>query len=468
MINEIVKIVKKKSFIIMLCIITGWAFLTNFIYRSFDDLGEMIEETSFTESEDEDAEDDIYLKIENAVTKEKKQLEKKYDEEAWQSYYIDNYLDEYLRTIISHDLGYDEDEDAYESNKVIYEEILKGLEDDDWRHVVKTEIKHYETQVKSDPSFKIDLEGAKIRLDKDIIYGDDYQNANLERLIDSQTSLWNISLYYKADLDDDYKLDKETIDKMDEVNETDYHNHREQYLTNKYALEHNLDFDKMGSNYTVFTQFFSEYSLMIVIMIFIIAGSMMSNEYSTGTIKLLLVRPYTRMKILLSKYLTLILSILFTIGITMLIQLIVGSIILDIKSLSMPVTVYSPITDTLNTYSLVSYLGLSTMGILPAILILATLSFMFGTIFNSKSLAITVGFVAYFIGNIFSVFIESGKAWLKYIVSFNWDWTPYIFNLNPTLKGLTFNFSVLICLLWLGAMLVTAFVVFKHKDINNI
>ena len=175
MINEIVKIVKKKSFIIMLCIITGWAFLTNFIYRSFDDLGEMIEETSFTESEDEDAEDDIYLKIENAVTKEKKQLEKKYDEEAWQSYYIDNYLDEYLRTIISHDLGYDEDEDAYESNKVIYEEILKGLEDDDWRHVVKTEIKHYETQVKADPSVKIDLEGAKIRLDKDIIYGDDYQ-----------------------------------------------------------------------------------------------------------------------------------------------------------------------------------------------------------------------------------------------------------------------------------------------------
>ena len=71
---------------------------------------------------------------------------------------------------------------------------------------------------------------------------------------------------------------------------------------NEYRIQHNvapLDYKSMA---TVVLD--SKY-LMIMVSIFtiIVAGGIVAGEFSTGTIKLLLIRPINRTKILVSKYL---------------------------------------------------------------------------------------------------------------------------------------------------------------------
>ena len=45
----------------------------------------------------------------------------------------------------------------------------------------------------------------------------------------------------------------------------------------------------------------------IIILILMVASTIVAEEFTTGTIKLLLIKPFSRGKILLSKYLTVIL-----------------------------------------------------------------------------------------------------------------------------------------------------------------
>ena len=57
---------------------------------------------------------------------------------------------------------------------------------------------------------------------------------------------------------------------------------------------------------------------------------------------------------------------------------------------------------------------------------------------------------------------------LKYIVTLNWDWTVYLFGGTSPYKGVTFPFSVIICLIYFIVLLMLSFVVFKKRNIKNI
>ena len=71
-------------------------------------------------------------------------------------------------------------------------------------------------------------------------------------------------------------------------------------------------------------------------------------------------------------------------------------------------------------------------------------------------------------GLITALLIGIDKPWAKYVIGFNWDFKPYMFNCRPTISGINFEFSVLICLLYFLVLIIPAFIVFKHKDIKNI
>ena len=58
-----------------------------------------------------------------------------------------------------------------------------------------------------------------------------------------------------------------------------------------------------------------------------IAGTIVSEEFNKGTIKLLLVKPYTRNKILLSKFITTLIMIVFVIIVTITMQILIGGVL---------------------------------------------------------------------------------------------------------------------------------------------
>ena len=74
-----------------------------------------------------------------------------------------------------------------------------------------------------------------------------------------------------------------------------------------YILENKEDINNTSDLRFILTNFYSEYLFLILVFGVMIAGAIVSEEYSKGTIKSLLITPYKRSKILLSKFITVIL-----------------------------------------------------------------------------------------------------------------------------------------------------------------
>ena len=114
---------------------------------------------------------------------------------------------------------------------------------------------------------------------------------------------------WKQGLQQDIELYEQ---EYENTNEEWYKNWMEsQIAINQYRIEN--DIPPSYVDYSMWS-FIDESSLMITfvgLFVIIIASGIVANEYSRGTIKMLLVKPYKRWKILLSKYITVILSLLF-------------------------------------------------------------------------------------------------------------------------------------------------------------
>src|SRR3954465_7589975 len=107
--------------------------------------------------------------------------------------------------------------------------------------------------------------------------------------------------------------------KLDEEDRTFY---QQQIAVNDYHLEHNI----RSTDGTMWDGVNGSASLMIMITIFtiIIVGDSVAGEFSSGTIKLLLIRPARRVKILVSKYISFLLF-----GMLLLLTLFVISVVIN-------------------------------------------------------------------------------------------------------------------------------------------
>lgn len=463
--NELFKVIKKKGFLIMIIVMLAYAVLTNFIYKTLSSYifegTEYINE-DYAERWDVNNREDLPYYVEEKTSYDVYKLGEKYDSDSWQHNYLNNSeAYDILYRINSYENKLTMNEEDYLSAKDEYDKLIKQLDTDDWKQVAQNEKKEYEEQLaleenpRTKKELEIRIEGQNIRLDRNISYAKGSLNEALTKYIDNKIALLDY---------EDQDISKMTVDEQSKYFEV-----HEAYLANEYALEHDVDIYTTGSLRSIMGSFFNEYLLMLVIMIFMIAGSITSQEFSKGTIKLLLLKPYSRVKILLSKYITVILSIFIAFIIMFIIQLVVGGIFFGYDSLSVPIIVYSNISDSITIVNVFQYILLNFIGLLPCFLILATLAFATSTIFANTALAVVIGFVGYIGGNMVSELLSSLKYWwIKYIYCFNWDLTPYIFNHYPAIKGLSLSFSIIICIVYLLLLLVPTFIFFKRKDITNV
>jgi len=79
--------------------------------------------------------------------------------------------------------------------------------------------------------------------------------------------------------------------------------------TNEYIIKNKKDINDNNSLVNVLHNFPSDFGLFILIYIIMISGSIVSEEFSKGTIKYLLTKPYRRRTILASKLITILLLI---------------------------------------------------------------------------------------------------------------------------------------------------------------
>lgn len=473
--NELYKILHKKSTYIVLIITVLFAILVNVIYNteissSYYYSYELDSETEATYqsyvnnfNSDRDSYDDlIYYK----TTLEINSLLKKYDSNTWQEQIIDNY---YRNIVNSYYYAYYKNKDDVEAIKN-YEEATKALQEDDWQYFAKIELEELKANLKEIKLMlennnltdkqkqdyemqvfvaEVNIEMAEYRLKENVKYKSGYLDTAIENV---NNYAYNVALYNQAS----------------EKEKPEYEASVREFYENKYILDNKEDTNNNQSARAVLMNFFDEYYFLILVFGIMIAGGIVSDEFNKGTIKSLLITPYKRSKILLAKFLTVLLIIPIFIIFGLAVQFIIGGIIFGFDSLSIPVVVYNITSKSLEVINLFKYVLLQFITTLPKVILLTTLAFAFSTIINNTAFAIAVTFCGYIGSEIINQFalIYKVKA-LNYFVTTNWDFGSYLFGGN-SIFGNSIGHAIIVCLVYFAIMVVTSFIVFKKKDIKNI
>ena len=468
--NELYKILHKRSTKIFLIITVIFVILTNVIYRYSDDL--LVFSTTYYEDYDtalsyvNDYENsgigdkELYNYYKSFI--ETYDLANNYDSNSWQ---YQKYMEDYWNLLQEYYRYLDEELDAsLISNEL--EETKNNIENNNWQYFVNNDTNNINESINNiknslnsslSNNEKINYEKElfileeqlklnEYRIENDVAFGNDYLNDAINAI--------NNSLYSMAE----YQYS----------NDVDYQDSVKSYYENWYILDNKVDTNNNQTLRSVFVNFFNEYSFLILVFGIMIAGGIVSDEFNKGTIKSLLIIPHKRSKILLAKYISVLIMLLFIIGIFIVSELLIGGILMGFGSLSIPVVVYNITDSCLEVLNIFGYLILQILANLPQIILLVTLAFACSVIVNSTAFSIVIPFCGIIASELINGFaLVYDIKILNYFVTTNWDFTVYLFG-GTSIYGNSLIHAIIVCLVYLIIMLVVTFIVFKKKDIKNI
>ena len=353
------------------------------------------------------------------------------------------------------------------------DDLLTKLDENDWKYFAREDLAKAEQQIeqlnaqKEQTEDKAVLENieteldnaqmekeiAEIRLNKEIPYGTDYLNRAISNLQTANTSLANFK----------------NIEELTYQEKLEYNSYLEDQAESRYILETGKDIYNTNSLKGILENFYSQFGIFLIVVVVMIAGTIVSEEFNKGTIKLLLVKPYTRNKILMAKAITTLIMIIFIIVVTLVMQILIGGIIFGFDSLSEPVVAYNFNTNTMEEMNIFANLGVQTLTQLPMIILLATLAFAISTLFTNSTLAITISLLGYMAASIINqLAIGYDLQFMKYFVTMNWDLSIYANGALPYMEGMNMTMSIIICVVYFLIMMIPTFIVFKKRNIKNI
>ena len=464
--NEITKILKKKSLYIMLIIIFVFIIISNAMYKYT--YSSVIGGSYYSESYIKTLEEEIKtLNPENPADVQdyiiyKSDIDtynllKQYDKNSWQYEVILNTGAEYISEL-NYATYQEKNNEKVEELTNQYNSFVEALNSGDWRKFVNEELniaKQSREQLgnSTDNMLDLQIETLQMRLDYNIEYGNNYKNQALSKYSESKMQL----LEYEG-------KNNRTYDE-----ELAYQEAKEDFEKSKYALENDKDIFNEANARGILLNTFSEYELFIIITVVLIAGAIVSEEFNKGTIKLLLVRPYSRAKILFAKYVVVLLTVVFIMVAILIMQLIIGGVFFGFDSLSIPAVEYNHNTNTLVETNVILNTILTGLAKLPIYILIGTLAFALSTLFTNTAVAITVSLLGYMASSMVNQFAYYyNLEWLKYFVTPNWDFTQFLNGKLPLMEGLNIPFSIVICIIYFAIMMIPTFIVFKKKNIKNI
>ncbi|MCD1259576.1 ABC transporter permease [Paenibacillus athensensis] len=201
---------------------------------------------------------------------------------------------------------------------------------------------------------------------------------------------------------------------------------------------------------------------LVTLFTVIIAGDMVAGEFTWGTIKLLLIRPASRSKILLAKYMATLLFAAALLLVLLLTTLIVNGFLYGFAQTGMPY-LKTTAEGAVRESPMLLYI-LQTYGLkLIELVMVVTLAFMISTVFRSASLAIGLSIFIMFAGQILS-FLLLRYSWGKYFLFANTDLTVYLEG-RPPADGMTAGFSVMVLLLYFLVFNVLSWEIFRRRDV---
>lgn len=256
-------------------------------------------------------------------------------------------------------------------------------------------------------------------------------------------------------------LKKQIEELKGQVPEGQINYYKQEIAVNEYRIEHDLS---PNGDYSIW-EFVTD-ALPIIdfagMFTIIIAAGIVASEFNWGTIKLLLIRPISRGKILVAKYLSVLLFALAVLGICFGYSSVLGFALFGGPETATPYLNYHEGTVTeqsMFVHLLISY-GLNSI----SMFMLATMAFMISAVFRSSSLAIGISLFLMFTGSQLTSLVAMKYDWAKYILFANTDLTQY-FEGYPLVEGMTLPFSVIMLVIYFVLFQLLAHIVFKKRDV---
>ncbi|WP_433945652.1 ABC transporter permease [Paenibacillus sp. SN-8-1] len=197
---------------------------------------------------------------------------------------------------------------------------------------------------------------------------------------------------------------------------------------------------------------------LVSIFSVVIAADIVASEFTWGTIKLLLIRPWTRSKVLLSKLLAV---LLFAIGISILFMIVTIAISQILFS--------SGPTATNMEQSNFGHFSLMIFYKFVDLLVISIFAFMISTVFRTSGLAIGLSMFLLLAGGILGAILNPVKyAWAKYLIFNNMDLSQYDMWASAGItapSGMSLGFSATVLAVYVVIFLVIAWLVFKRRDV---
>ncbi len=229
---------------------------------------------------------------------------------------------------------------------------------------------------------------------------------------------------------------------------------------NEYRLEHDIAPVEARSTWNFMTAT-SEIVSLITLFTIVIGASSVASEFTWGTIKLLLIRPVSRAKILLSKYLATILFALVSLALLFIVSFLVGSIFFGGGD-STPHLVYrdGAVQEVHMVSHILGIFGLKSINLI----MMSTFAFMISTIFRNSGLAIGLAIFLMFAGVNATALLAMKFDWAKYILFANTDLSQYLTG-NIFVEGMTMSFSIIMLVIYFIIFNALTWFVFMKRDV---
>ncbi len=483
---ELKKIFHKKGIFVIFGIIILFCFLNNFLFwKDYDEEGHYKYENQDNLLEEENSLEEelkqydilspsdltMYLSIKTKIDVLK--IKEQYSPNSWQYQKANDYLYDLIYQV-NYATNYNLEEIEVANIMKDYKEKLNKFETDDWKYFINIEKEKKDQEIK-ELKFNLEKTTDKKRiaeLEESLsVMEDDLKilSYRLEKNIKEDTGFLNealISYQEGLKLVKYYQNQEKTLSRKERI---EYQNALSDVAINQYIIEHQTNINKQNNlNYQLRT-IVEDYEIFIVIIILMITGTVLCEEFHSGTIKLLLIKPYSRVKILLSKYFTCICMVVFSIIFLILLQLLFGGIFFGKESLKIPVVVYHYGTKAIIEYSVFSYMMIRILAKLPFLIMLLTICFGISVVCTNTVIAIIIPLLLYmFSSSIHYLAVQYNLTFMRYFITMNWDFKDYLFGGITDFSEINLKFSVTIWLIYFIVILFLAFRLFQKKNIKNI
>ncbi len=215
-------------------------------------------------------------------------------------------------------------------------------------------------------------------------------------------------------------------------------------------------------------------SFVILIFCVILAAGMVAGEQSSGTLKMLAIRPYSRNKILSSKILATILFGMIFIIFSAIVLFLVGAVMYGVDFTTMIAVFNADSVFLISPIAMIFiYIGL----LLVKILFYVLLATMISVVFKSNIWAVAISILIYFVSALFSVMFTS-SYWYAYLPFAGIDFFKFfggnlitgnslgIMLSSPLFYNSDFFVSLLVVLVSIITMVVISYLTFNKREIR--